>query len=346
MARTRFFSELGLADVLSAGGKGANLGELSRAGLPVPPGFVVATECFAEFLETLDPSGAERAKLESLDANDVAAIAAAGAEMRARIESADAHHAIDQAIAASHAKLCEAGETPVAVRSSATSEDSEEASFAGLQDTYLWLRGADAVKKHVRACWASLYSAESLSYRRRLGMREEGLSMGVVVQRMADSRASGVMFTRSPLTGDRSVIAIEGSYGLGSCIVSGEVTPDKFIVNKVTGDIMDRAISRKTMQHLPDLAAGGVTAMPVPEERQDIPSISDEEIAALAQLARKVERHYGRPQDIEWAITRAGELFLLQSRPETVWARKDAEPVAKPKANAMEHVFAMFGGNR
>ncbi|HEY0300129.1 MAG TPA: PEP/pyruvate-binding domain-containing protein, partial [Rhizomicrobium sp.] len=207
-------------------------------------------------------------------------------------------------------------------------------------------RGTDQVLHHVRRFWASLYSAESLAYRLRLNLREDGLAMGVVVQRMVDSRCSGVMFTRSPATGDRSVVVIEGSYGLGSAIVGGEVTPDKFVVNKVTGEIADRAVAHKSVQHVPDFEAGGVVSTAVLEAHCTLPCLGDAEILALAQLGRRVERHYGRPQDIEWAIARgpAAEILLLQSRPETVWSRRDAQPVAAPKANALDHVFAAFGG--
>jgi pyruvate, water dikinase len=341
MKFVRAFGELGLSDRLSVGGKGANLGELTRAGIRVPPGFVVTTDAFEEFLAT---AGGEdiRREIEALDAADLPAIQNTGARVRERIVKIAMPAKIESAIAAAHASLCDVG-THVAVRSSATSEDGDDASFAGLQDTYLWLAGRDAVVRHVRSCWASLYSTESVSYRRRLGMREEGLAMGVVVQRMVDARASGVMFTRSPHTGDRSLVVIEGSYGLGSAIVSGEVTPDKYVVSKVTGDIADRAVSEKTREHVPD-PKGGVIERDVAADRQSQPCLSDDEITALATLAKKVERHYGRPQDIEWAIARGdGELFLLQSRPETVWAKKDGAPVAASKASGMEHVFSVLG---
>ncbi|MEI9886132.1 MAG: PEP/pyruvate-binding domain-containing protein [Rhizomicrobium sp.] len=349
MTLVRPFDAIGLGDRLSVGGKGANLGELARAGIPLPPGFVVTTAAFEQFLTATDGDGAIRRAIGALAADDIAAIGEASAAIRARIEGAPLPADIADAIAAAHAALC-GGEArlPLAVRSSATSEDGEDASFAGLQDTYLWLRGLDQVREHVRRCWASLYSVESLNYRLRLKLREEALAMGVVVQRMVDSRCSGVMFTRSPTTGDRSVIAIEGSYGLGSAIVGGEVTPDKYIVNKVTGEIAGRMIAHKTVQHIPDFEAGGVVPAAVAAAECALPCLADAEIAALAQIGRRVERHYGRPQDIEWAIARGpqAEIFLLQSRPETVWSKRDAQPVAAPKAAAVDHVFAAFSRNR
>ncbi|HEY0106056.1 MAG TPA: PEP/pyruvate-binding domain-containing protein [Rhizomicrobium sp.] len=341
----RRFEETSLQERPSVGGKGANLGELTRAGLPVPPGFVVATTCFRTFVAAL-PEAGDLSALERIDQDDLAALTHASEDMRARIEGAPIPGAVEDAIRTAHAALCESENHPVAVRSSATGEDGDATSFAGLQDTYLWVRGRDAVVEHVRKCWSSLYNVEALAYRRKLGLAEHGVAMAVVVQKMVDARCSGVMFTRSPTSGDRSVIVIEASYGLGSCIVSGEVTPDKFVVNKVSGEITDRAISAKTVQHLPQ-PEGGVRVEAVADALQSVPALSDAEIGALAQIARKVERHYGSPQDIEWAIAHdAAGPFLLQSRPETYWSRRDATPVAKPGSNAFAHVFAVFGGNR
>jgi pyruvate,water dikinase len=152
-----------------------------------------------------------------------------------------------------------------------------------------------------------------------------------------------VMFTRSPTTGDRSMIAIEGSWGLGSCIVSGEVTPDTFLVNKVTGEIRNRVISEKARQHVPDFDKGGVLDIEVEADKRSAPCVSDHELSELATIGKTIERHYGNPQDIEWSIDESGTVYLLQSRPETVWANKDAQPVVEKKTSAMDHVFAAFG---
>jgi pyruvate,water dikinase len=234
-------------------------------------------------------------------------------------------------------------EVPVAIRSSATSEDSEDASFAGLQDTYLWVRGEAAVLDYVRKCWASLYNTESVTYRHRLKLPEEQVAMAVVVQRMALARSAGVMFTRSPTTGDRSIIVIESAWGLGSALVSGEVTPDRFVVNKVTGEITARTVSQKLMRHVPASPKGGIRDEEVPHDLQSQASLSDQEIAELSATGKNVERHYGRAQDIEWAVADEGGssvIYLLQSRPETVWSSKDAAPIAKPKATAFDHIFS------
>jgi pyruvate,water dikinase len=171
------------------------------------------------------------------------------------------------------------------------------------------------------------------------------VAIAVVVQKMVDARSAGVMFTRSPLTGDRSVITIEATWGLGSALVSGEVTPDRFVIAKITGEISVREISDKFVQHVP-ADGGGIKEAETPEELRRAPSINDLELKALAEIGRKVERHYGRPQDIEWAIDRRGEILLLQSRPETVWSNKDKPPVAKPAENPLQHVMNIFGGRR
>jgi pyruvate,water dikinase len=342
-----WFAEIGLADRPTAGGKGASLGELLRAGIDVPPGFVVRTAAFERFIQVLEAEAPLRAGIEALDPDDLDAASAQTAAVRARLQQAPLPDDLRAEILSAHARLCEgAGEAPVAVRSSATTEDSEEASFAGLQDTYLWVIGGDEVLRQVRNCWASLYSVESVCYRRRHGLPEAGVAMGVVVQRMVDARCAGVMFTRSPTTGDRSVITIEGAWGLGSAVVSGEVTPDRWVVAKLTGEISVRDISDKHIEQIPALG-GGIMDSPVPEDRRKRNCLDDAELQALREVGRKVERHYGRPQDIEWAIDReTSRILLLQSRPETVWSARDAAPVAKPVENPLLHIMNVFGGRR
>lgn len=341
-----WFAEIGLDDRPHVGGKGGSLGELLRAGITVPPGFVVRTGAFEKFIEALEQEAPVRARVESLDPSDLAAITACSRELRARVEAGSLPEAVQMEISAAHAALCGASATPVAVRSSATTEDAADASFAGLQDTYLWVMGAAEALHRVRSCWASLYSTESISYRRQRGIPESGVAMGVVVQKMVDARSSGVMFTRSPTTGDRSVVTIEAAWGLGSAVVGGEVTPDRWVVSKITGEISVREISPKAIQHLPAVT-GGVEAVPVPEELQSASSMSDAELQMLRAIARRVERHYGRPQDIEWAVERqSGEILLLQSRPETVWSSREAAPVARALDNPLAHVMSIFGGRR
>jgi phosphoenolpyruvate synthase/pyruvate phosphate dikinase len=381
------------ADAGTVGGKAASLGELARAGVAVPPGFAVTAGAFTAAMAVLDSDGALRAGIEALPAGDVAGIARFAARLRGIIAEAPLPPGVAAAIEEGYAAL---GGTPdVAVRSSATVEDSAEASFAGLQDTYLGVSGPASVLDHVRRCWASTYNDESVAYRRRLGVPEAGVAMAVVVQRMVAPRAAGVMFTRSPVTGDRSVVAIEGTWGLGSALVSGDVTPDAWVISKVTGEITARRISPKVKIHgyLPNGGAadaggaaeeaglmGRVTVRDTPDDLREAPCLTDEEIRALAAVARRVEAHYGIPQDIEWAVLDApcadlggdspgagspgpggsgagspgpdapgpvgsaeSRVVLLQSRPETVWAARDPKPAGAPKPRAADHVLSLFG---
>ncbi len=347
------FAEIGIHDRPAVGGKGASLGELARAGIRVPAGCVVTTDAFERFLARLDPQESIRREIERLAPDDLEACTRVGAEVRAKIEGATLPADLQENIAAHYDELHARPATaeysePVAIRSSATSEDSADASFAGLQDTYLWVRGVDSIIEHVRKCWASLYAVESLMYRRRLRLPEQGLAMGVVIQPMIDSRCSGVMFTRSPNTGDRSVVVLEASWGLGSAVVSGEVTPDKYVVGKITGETISRTVSCKMRQHRPNADGAGVIDEEVPADQQNAACLSDDELYELVDIAKRVERHYGCPQDIEWAIARDlppnENIFLLQSRSETVWAAKEKAPVAAPKGKPFDHVFSLLSG--
>jgi pyruvate, water dikinase len=331
------------ADRAVVGGKAASLGDLLRAGITVPPGFVVTTAAYSRAMADLDPSGSIPADISQLDASDSAAIAVACQGARRLIAAQPLPAELSAQIARCYAGLSTGpvGDDPVAVRSSATGEDSAEASFAGLQDTYLWVRGVEAVLDRIRACWASLYNVEAVSYRRKMGVAEHGISMAVVVQRMVDPRCAGVMFTCSPTTGDRSVVAVEGSWGLGSAMVSGDVTPDRYVVSKVTGEILRRSVAAKLMLHRAADSGSGVALAEVPEPMREQPCLTDDEVRILAQLGRRVEDHCGTPQDIEWAIDNGdGQVLLLQSRPETYWTSRPKAPVAAPLPNAVDHVFA------
>lgn len=341
-----WFADLRLDDRSTVGGKGASLGELTHAGIDVPPGFVVTTAAFERFLEALEARSPVRALVEPLDTHDLAGITAVSKALRARIEEEPLPANVETAILAAHARLAEDNPAlAVAVRSSATTEDAEDASFAGLQDTFLWVLNAQDTLHRVRECWGSLYSVESISYRRKHKLPEDGVAMAVVVQAMVDARTAGVMFTRSPTTGDKSVIAIEGAWGLGSAVVSGEVTPDRWVIGKITGDITVRDISDKHIRQVP-APGGGIIDEELPADIRTAPCLSDEELQALRTVGRRVEKHYGRPQDIEWAIDKAGRLLLLQSRPETVWSSKDKKPVAAPAADPLKHVMSIFGGRK
>jgi pyruvate,water dikinase len=343
MSAVVWFADVGIADRPTVGGKGGSLGELTRAGIPVPPGFVVTTFAFETFLVALEANGAIRHRVEALDPSDLGAATKLSEELRRRVIDEPMPAEVEQAILDAHGKL---GATAVAVRSSATTEDAEDASFAGLQDTFLWVLGGSDMIYKVRECWGSLYSVESMTYRRKQGLPEESVAMAVVVQQMVDARCAGVMFTRSPTTGDKSVITIEGAPGLGSAVVSGEVTPDRWVLGKITGEISVRDISDK---HAKQVMAegGGIKEIELEGDERTQPCLTDEQLLALREIGRRIERHYGKPQDIEWALDQEGEIRLLQSRPETVWATKDATaPVKPPEDNPLKHVMSIFGGKR
>jgi pyruvate,water dikinase len=230
----------------------------------------------------------------------------------------------------------------VAVRSSALGEDSATAAFAGQQETFLWVQDADRVVAAIRDCWASLYTARAVAYRAKRGREGAAPAMGVAVQEMIDARISGVMFTCSPASGDPSVIAVNASWGLGEAVVAGEVTPDELLVSKVTGEVIRETISDKTLEHVPAPHSGGTAAREVEPARRRERCLADDELEALLDLARRIERHFGRHQDVEWAIARGGGVFVLQSRPVTVAQKKNADMPAEP-ADAISLVMGAFG---
>jgi pyruvate, water dikinase len=301
------FDELGLELVGLVGGKSAHLGDLRRAGFAVPPGFAVSTLAFdrIEIPAGLGPR-----------------------EARQFVEETPVAATVAESIASAYTRLCDG--LPVAVRSSAVAEDAADASFAGVQDTYLWIQGAEAVVDAVRRCWASYFNDEAVAY--RAGHSGSAPGMSVAVQVMVDARAAGVMFTLNPVTGDPSCVAIEASYGLGTTVVSGEVTPDSFLVSKVTREIMRSVIGEKAVECVADPAKGTTVVREVEQSRRERPSLEDDEVLRLTEVARAVERHYGCAQDLEWAIDRrSDELFLLQSRAETVWSQN---PKPRPLVSA------------
>jgi pyruvate,water dikinase len=340
-----WFADVGIADRPTVGGKGGSLGELTRAGIAVPPGFVVTTSGFELFLEAIETRAPVRAKVAALDPNDLGAATKLSEELRRRVIEEPMPAEVEQAIRGAHSELSPGGE-PVAVRSSATTEDADDASFAGLQDTFLWVLGADQMVARVRECWGSLYSVESMTYRLKHGIPEDGVAMAVVVQTMVDALCAGVMFTRSPTTGDKSVITIEGAWGLGSAVVSGEVTPDRWVLGKITGEISVREISDKHARQVP-AEGGGIHEVANEEVVRKQPCLTDDQLMALREVGRRIERHYGKAQDIEWALDKQGQVLLLQSRPETVWSAKDATaPVKPPEDNPLKHVMSIFGGRK
>jgi pyruvate,water dikinase len=338
-ATIRVLGDLRAADADTVGGKSASLGELLSAGIPVPSGFALPAAAFTRFIAD---AGLEPVIAETLTGAGDGVEGTAGAARRIgeAIRATEMPPALASEVTAHYMELA-GGDSPVAVRSSALGEDSAEATFAGQQETILWVRGADAVVNAVRTCWASLYSAEAISYRRRLAQSEP--AMGVTVQRMVDAAVSGVMFTCNPVSGDRSMVAINASWGLGLGVVGGEVTPDDHLVSKVTGEVVRETIADKQVQYVPASGGHGTERVAVGDERRRQRCLDKAGITALVELARRVERHFGSPQDIEWAIDAHGEQFVLQSRPVTgLPERRDA---ARP-SSAMALVMGTFGADR
>jgi pyruvate, water dikinase len=338
MSYVVWFDEFDPALAPRLGGKCAALGELTAAGLPVPPGFAVTTDAYRA---ACAPLGKRlRTLLAEGGVDDRAAVARAGAGARELVEAVPLPDEVAEALAEAYAELCRrcaAVDVPVAVRSSAVGEDAQDASFAGEHDTYLWVRGTTEVLAAVRRCWASLFTERAITYRHRMGLPDgdggdgHGAAMGVAVQQMALAEVAGVAFTLNPQNGDRSEIAIDASWGFGEAVVGGEVTPDSYLVDKVLLEITRRVVSDKGVEYRTAPDGHGVVQVAVPAERRMVPCLSDQEITEVANLARSVEQHRGCPQDVEWAIEAAPagghRVVLLQSRPETVWSSHPASPV-------------------
>jgi pyruvate, water dikinase len=316
------------------GGKAASLGEMTGAGLPVPPGFALTTKAFRLSRDASDLDATLSRLLHELDVNDTHMVSERCAQIRDAIERMPMDERVEMRLRDSYAELSTRSgvdDVPVAVRSSATSEDSPDASFAGEHDTYLWVRGADAVVDAVRRCWASLFTDRATCYRVEMGYEHRTVEMSVVVQKMVHPISAGVAFTLNPSNGDRSQIAIDSAWGFGEGVVSGEITPDNFLIDKVLFEIGQRKISQKSHEfRLSD--HDSVEKVETDEQRATSPSLTDAQIKAIATLAKAAEKHYGCPQDIEWAVDAdlpdGGNVVLLQSRPETVWSKKARTPVA------------------
>jgi len=305
------------------GGKGAGLARLAAAGLRVPPAFVVTVDGYREAVDPRLRGELERAAAAISPDAPISDLEHLAAALRERMLEATARHPLREALAAAYARL---GET-VAVRSSAVGEDAADRSFAGEYDTHLLVRGADEVDARVRECWASLYTARALAYR---AGRSGELAMAVCVQQMVDARAAGVFMTLDPANGDRSTIVVESVWGLGEPLVSGTVTPDRFVIDKVTGDIVRRDVVAKPYELARHGSGLGTERREVAAPRRDAPSLRDGELAELARMAKRVEQLAGTAQDGEFAVA-AGEppdnVHLLQCRAETVWSRRERRPL-------------------
>ena len=294
------FGDAGCTEVSCAGGKGSSLARMAALGLPVPPGFVVPASALAD---ALHDDGAELRRLAQAQDAEAA---------HALIRTVELHPALHKSVVTAYAGLGP-DDVPVAVRSSACAEDSEAASFAGQQETFLHVRGADQVRARIRDCWASFFSERALFYRAQKGSLSD-LGMAVVVQRMVQAELAGVLFTCDPVRGRRDRMVVEAVIGLGEAAVSGAVTPDHYVIKR-DGRVRRAHVHEQPYAIVPD-EAGGVTERPLSPEEGGVRKAGDELLAKLAQLGDDLERRVGVPQDIEWAV-QDGELYVLQARPVT-----------------------------
>ena len=326
-----WFQEVTKKDVSTVGGKGANLGEMTKAGIPVPPGFIVTSSAYFDFLEKTKTQDKIRSLLEPLDANNSRQLQQIAAEVRQAILDAPMPLALADKIKKAYREL---GGGLVAVRSSATAEDLPEASFAGQQRTFLNVEGEKEVVTAVQGCWASLFEARAIFYREQQGFDHFKIGIAVPVQRMVQSEASGVMFTLEPVTSDTSKIAIEAVLGLGETIVSGDVTPDTYLVDKDGLKISKKEIASQEWKLIRSDGGKGeeanVKVILTPEE-QARQKISDEDIIALAEIGKRLEDWYQFPQDVEWA-KEDNQIFIVQTRPVTTIKKARAE--VKPEIEA------------
>jgi pyruvate, water dikinase len=336
-AHIRPLAELRQADAAEFGGKSSSLGDLIAGEIPVPPGFALSTSAFHLFVSEAGLESRIASALASLDPGDVERVGALSQALGEEMRSAPVPDGVRDEVASHYASLGDT-DAPVAVRSSALGEDSQDATFAGQQETYLWVRGVDGVCDAVRDCWISLFSPQALTYRARLGDGEPP-AMGVTVQLMVDAAVSGVMFTCNPVSGDPSMVAINASWGLGLAVVGGEVTPDDYLVSKVTREVVKRTVSPKEVEYVPGPHGRGAVRREIADERRDTPCLDDSQLAELVDVGRRVEKHFGSRQDIEWALDHGGELFVVQSRPVTATAKR---PEAKP-LSAIDMVMSKFG---
>ncbi len=315
-------------DIHLVGGKCANLGELTAKGIRVPPGFAVTADAFRHFLdETKIEEVIHKTLRNSNGSKDPRLYEEASQEIRKLIESVRMPPDIADEVRRAYRELCKRTDSDpvlVAVRSSATGEDLPDASFAGQQDTYLNVKGEDQLVHYVQKCWSCLYTPRAIFYREEKGFPHEKVLISVGVQKMVDSKCSGVTFTVDPVNGDPSKIVIEATWGLGEALVAGHVNPDRFIIDKGTLQIVHKDIVQKTVEHVPNKESGLTMQREVPIERRNVPCLSDEEVVELAKLARDIEDHYGVPQDIEFALEQGkngNAVYIVQSRPETFWSK-------------------------
>ncbi|HEX6058455.1 MAG TPA: phosphoenolpyruvate synthase [Gemmatimonadaceae bacterium] len=338
----RRFAEVDRRDIPLVGGKGANLGEMSRAALPIPPGFVVTIEAYRRVHEGGELGARVRAELDGLLVDDPDSLRERSAAVRELVADAPIPPDVEAAILGAYRELGTDGEPAiVAVRSSATAEDTTDFSFAGMFESFLNVRGEDALLRAVRACWASTFGGRVLYYRLTQGMPAE-MPVAVVVQRMVRSAKSGVMFTVDPATHDAAHMVIEAAWGLGEVVVGGQVTPDTYVVDKETLGVVRRQVAHKEFLLERSATTGETVRIELAtDERADAQVLTESELRAVGALGKRVEAHYGTPQDIEFAIEE-DEVFLTQSRPITTLGPR-AAATGGPTAATAEPAVLVHG---
>jgi pyruvate,water dikinase len=331
---TLAFDQIAASDLPRVGGKGANLGEMARAGFPVPPGFCVTTEAFRRFMAGVPGANDLYAALDALADGDIDGVRRLGEEVRRALQEAPIPPEITAAVATELERM--GSEHAYAVRSSATAEDLPSASFAGQHDTYLNVRGDRDLIERVRACWASLFTDRAILYRAQNGFPHRSVELSVVVQRMIFPDVAGILFTADPVTGSRRTVSIDASFGLGEALVSGLVSADLYKIDKKTGAVLEARVADKLIALRP-APGGGTVRENLSDEQRKARVLSDEQARALAELGARVEAHYGSPQDIEWGIA-GNEIVLLQTRPIT-----SLYPLPEPRPNdSALHVYFSF----
>lgn len=309
---TKTFNEISSGDTNIAGGKGASLGEMTQANIPVPPGFVVLTESFERFLTELELHEEIQAQLDQVNHQELETVERASEHIRSLILGMEMPDDIQDAIYNSFDEL---GAEFVAVRSSATAEDGSAASWAGELESYLYTN-RETLIENVRRCWASLFTPRAIFYRIEKGFHKGKVSVAVVVQKMVQSDVSGIAFSVHPVTEDPNQLIIEAGWGLGEAIVSGSVTPDNYVVDKRDWSVVDSYVSLQERALYRKANGNGIEWSSVPAEKQEVQKLSTEKVHELAHLIVHIEKHYGFPCDIEWAMD--GEtLYIVQSRPIT-----------------------------
>ncbi|WP_261179238.1 PEP/pyruvate-binding domain-containing protein [Anaerobacillus sp. CMMVII] len=335
----RWFKEIAKNDIPLVGGKGANLGELTQNGVNVPPGFCVTATAYSDFIKERNIDKKIDSIIDNIDYENTAELQIKSQQIRNLIEKTDMLEPVEKEIREAYAEFSsQIGlEDPrVAVRSSATAEDLPEASFAGQQDTYLEIAGVNEVIKHVKKCWASLWTARAIYYRENQGFSHFDVSLSTVIQKMVDSEKSGVLFTANPVTNNKKELMINASWGLGEAVVSGIVTPDEYLVDKATLAITEKQIATKNTLVVKNKAKVGTVEVAVKDylgyEHVTAQCLLDDEIKYLCKSSLKIEEVYQAPQDIEWALDAdTKELYILQARPITTLKEEEGGETTEVK---------------